>query len=370
MKTTTLIQDIIKIASLSGHERNLADHLFTSLLVMGHKPVKQDGNVVVRIAGVITTKALVFNAHIDTVSPGALSLWKYPPYGKEAGIESGGKVYGLGASDAKGSLASLLLLAETFTKEKPAIDTWITFVCKEETGGDGTKSFLTYFEDKGWLQKYSEVSAVICGPTNLSEVRIGHRGNVHMEISVTGDGGHGSEPHLVKRHAILEATKIIDALKKLESEWVKKFADKVLGKPSIGITSIVAGDAISPNKFPDGCSFTIDVRTTPSLHKKTFGLIEALCKKFNATVRTVYTPSPPGHTDPASPVVVAGMKLIGRTGLAKDSTDLCFFSEIGIPGIILGPGDHELSHKPNEYCETKKIEKAVTVYEKLLTLLS
>lgn len=370
MNTKKTISELLKIASLSGHERNIADHIFTTLLVCGLKPIKQDGNVIVRIAGKNASKAIIFNAHMDTVSPGALSLWKFPPYGKEAGMEQAGKVYGLGASDAKGSVAALLSLGDCYTKEQPEIDTWLTFVCKEETGGDGTKSFLAWFEEKDYLKKYEELSVVITGPTDMAEVSIGHRGNLHAEITVRGQGGHGSEPHLIKQHAILEATKIIEALKKLEKEWGKKFADQVLGKPSIGITSICAGDPISPNKFPDACSFTVDIRTTPSLHKKAFGLIETLCKKFKAEVRTVYTPSPPGHTKPSTKIVEVAKKLIGKVGLAKDSTDLCFFSELGIPGIILGPGDHEISHKPNEYCEIKKIEEAVQVYQKIVSASS
>ena len=369
MNISKSLSEIVQIPSISGHERNLADHLFTSLLVSGLKPTKQDGNIVVHIKGKDSSKAVIFNAHMDTVSSGALSLWKYPPYGKGAGIEHAGKVYGLGASDAKGSLAALLALGEEYAKTAPAMDVWITFVCKEETGGDGTKSFLAWFTEKGWIEKYTELSVVIAGPTNMDEIRIGHRGNMHAEITVRGQGGHGSEPHLIKQHAILDTMKMIEALKKLEKDWEKKFSDPVIGEPSIGITSIQAGDPTAPNKFPDTCSFTIDIRTTPALHKKAYGLIESLCEKFDAQVRTVYTPSPPGHTAPTAAIVVAAQKLVGTVGLAKDSTDLCFFSEVGIPGIILGPGDHEISHKPNEYCEIKKIDKAVTVYKKLVSSL-
>ena len=369
MNTTNLLKDILKIASLSSHERNLADYLFTNLLVAGLKPIKHEGNVYARIAGTDSKRAIIFNAHMDTVSPGALSLWKFPPYGKEGGIELDGKVYGLGASDAKGSLASLLALNELCAILQPAIDVWIVFVCKEETGGDGTKSFLTWFAEKKWLEKYTEISAVVCGPTNMKEIHLGHRGNVHAEITVNGDGGHGSQPELIKKHAILEAMEIVEDLKKLEIELGKKYADPVLGKPSIGITSIQAGDPVAPNKFPDTCSFTVDIRTTPSLHKNAFEIVENLCKKSNAHVRVIYSPSPPGHTDPKAKIVTSAKKLVSKIGLAKDSTDLCFFSELGIPGIILGPGDQAISHKPNEYCEIALVEQAAQVYLKLVQSL-
>ncbi len=369
MNTTNLLKDIVKIASISSHERNLADYLFTHFLVAGLKPLKHEGNVYVRIPGADTTRALIFNAHMDTVSPGALSLWKFPPYGKDSGIEIDGKIYGVGASDAKGSLASLLALGDACAKTQPALDVWIVFVCKEETGGDGTKSFLAWFTEKKWSLKYTEISAVVCGPTNMDEIHLGHRGNIHAEISVNGDGGHGAQPELIKKHAILEAMNIVEELKKLEIELGKTYTDSVLGKPSIGITSIQAGDPVAPNKFPDTCSFTIDIRTTPSLHKSAFEIVEKLCTKFGAHIRVIYTPSPPGHTDPKTKIVACAKKLVTTIGLSKDSTDLCFFSEMGIPGIILGPGDQSASHKPNEYCDVSRCEKATEIYLKIIELI-
>ena len=361
------ISEIIKISSLSGHERNLADYLFTRLLVSGHKPQKQDGNVILRIAGKDETKAVVFNAHMDTVSPGALSLWKFPPYGKDAGIHSAGKVYGLGASDDKASLAVLLCVANDLVVNKPAIDTWITFVKEEETGGDGTKSFIEWFQKNGWMKKYTELSVIICEPTDMNEVRIGHRGNFNASITVKGEGGHGSQPHLIKKQAIMDTIKIIEALKKLEKDWQKKYSDSVLGNPSIAITSMHSGDSFSPNKFPDSATITIDVRTTQKLDKVAFGFIQTLMKKYDAEVSLIYHPAPPGYTDPKSKIVEITKKLVGKVGLGKGSTDLCFFSELGIPGVILGPGTRDIIHKANEYCEMKKLEKGVKIYLKLIS---
>ena len=369
MDLSKSISEIIKISSLSGHERNLADYLFTQLLILGLKPQKQDGNVVARIAGKNPEKALIFNAHMDTVSAGALSLWKFPPYGKDAGIHAGGKVYGLGASDDKASIATLLLVAEDLIANKPPMDIWITFVREEETGGDGTKSFLAWFEKNDWLNKYSEISAVICEPTDMEEVRIGHRGNFNASITVKGEGGHGSQPHLIKKQAIFDTIKVIDALKKLEKDWQKKFSDHVLGNPSIAITSMHAGDTFSPNKFPDTSTITIDVRTTPKLDKKAWAMITELAKKHEAEAALIYHPAPPGYTDPSQKIVVLAKKLVGKIGLGKGSTDLCFFSELGIPGVILGPGNRDIIHKPNEYCEMKKMEKGIKIYKSLISKL-
>ena len=363
------LSELIKIASLSSHERSLADYLFTELLVMGHKPVKQGGNVVVRIAGLDPSKCVIFDAHMDTVSPGALSKWTYPPYGKDAGIMHDGKIYGLGASDDKASLAALLGLAKEFVRQKPEIDVWLAFVTGEETGGDGTRAFLRWFEEKEYLKKYTEISAVICEPTDMEEVRIGHRGNMNIQISSQGQSGHASEPQQMKKQAILTTLQIIEALGKLEKAWQKKYADSVLGKPTIAVTCIQGGDIVSPNKFPDASFVVVDVRTTPAIHFKTFSTIEALARKFGSSAKTIYNPAPPGHTSPNKKIVTTAKKLIGKIGLGKGSTDLCFFSEFGIPGIILGPGTSDIIHTHNEFAEIKKLEKGLQIYKKLVSLL-
>lgn len=362
--------ELIKISSLPGHERNVADYVFTALVIAGAKPQKQSGNIVVHIKGTDGTKAVIFDAHMDTVSPGALSQWKYPPYGKNAGQIHEDKIYGLGASDAKSSIASLLVLAKEFVKDAPPIDVWFMFVTEEEIGGNGTKRALDWFTQKGYQDKYTELSCVICEPTDIEEVRIGHRGNMNILITRRGGSGQASESHLVRDQAILGMVDIIDELEVLEKDWQKKYADTVLGKPSIAVTSINAGELVSPNKFPDTCTITVDVRTTQKLHKEAFMLINQVAKKYSAESKIIYNPAPPGYTDKNAKIVSISKKLVGKLGVGRSSTDLCFFSELSIPGVIIGPGTEEAVHKPNEYCEIKKLEKSVNVYKKIVSLIA
>ncbi len=365
----TLIE-LIKIPSLSTHERTLADHIFTSLLVAGLKPVKQAGNIVVSVHGKDRGKGVIFDAHMDTISPGIISRWNCPPYGKDAGVKGGGKIFGLGASDNKCSISVLMNLAQELGRKTPEIDVWMVFACEEETGGGGTKRFLEWFQARGLLEKYGELSAVICEPTGMDEVQLGHRGNFNALITVKGKSGHSSE-HSDKEHqAIFETMKIISALEKLERDWKKEFSDKTLGHPSISITSINGGEFGSPNKFPDSCSITIDVRTTKKLNKVAFDAVKKCVSKFKAEVKIIYTPAPTGYTSPDAKIALLGQQLVGKIGISKVSTDLCFFSELEIPGIILGPGTPDVVHKPNEYCEIKKMKKGLRTYTKLIALLS
>jgi len=362
-----LLSDLVKIASVSGNEQELAEFLVIHLTSLGFSPFLQDGNVVVHITGENQDEAIIFNAHMDTVSAGDLSSWNYPPTGEKAGATSDGKLYGLGASDDKSGIASLVLLAESLKNSKPKNDVWLTFVTKEETDGSGTKNFLSRFSKDGWMKKYKKISAVICEPTDLEEIKIGHRGNMFIKITTYGDGGHGSRPHLVKANAITQANEIIKKLEVLGSVWAKKYHHPILGQPTLAVTTISAGDASSPNKFAESCVITLDIRTTPALHHNAISLLKDELKEFDATIAMLHEPGLIGDTDSDSEIVQKAKLLTGaKITMSVGSNDLGFFTEANIPGIIFGPGAYAAIHKSNEYCEIEKIEKAADIYRKLI----
>ena len=112
MDEIQLLQKLIQIPSFSGHEEKLAKFIMGYCNDNNLRCQIQEGNVIIHIEGKDKTKALIFNAHMDTVNVGNMTKWKYPPTGKSAGKIVDGKVYGLGASDDKATVASMMLLAK------------------------------------------------------------------------------------------------------------------------------------------------------------------------------------------------------------------------------------------------------------------
>lgn len=362
-----ILADLVKIESLSGKEENLATFLIKHLTSLGFKPFSQEGNVILQIKGENKENAIVFNAHMDTVPPGDLTSWKYPPVGKKAGVCMENKLYGLGASDDKAGIASLLLLAKKLVDKPPKNDVWLTFVVKEEVDGSGTKNFIKWFTSEGWLKKYEKISAVICEPTDLEEIKIGHRGNIFTSITVHGDGGHGSKPSAIKLNVIKNMYKVINEIEKIAAQWATTYQHPVLGHPTLAITTISAGNPLSPNKFADSCSITLDIRTTPELHNFAISLLKKALKKFKVRIELLYEPALFGNTDPNAEIVTKAKQITGgKITINIGSNDLCFFTEAKIPGIIFGPGNNATIHKTNEYCEFKKIEEAANIYNQLI----
>ncbi len=159
-----------------------------------------------------------------------------------------------------------MFLAKKLKDNKPKCDVWLTFVVSEETSGSGTKNFLTWFK-KNYIKQYKDIAGVLLEPTGLESIEVGHRGNIFIKLKTLGDSGHGSQPQKIQNHAVFIMIKVLEKIQKLEKSWKKKYKHEFLGEPSIGIaTSIQAGSVESPNKFPDSCVTTLDIRTTPKLN--------------------------------------------------------------------------------------------------------
>lgn len=360
-----LLKKLVSISSISGHESKLISYLSQYLSKLGFKPILLNGNLILHIKSEQQKNALIFNCHVDTVNPGDEKLWTEGPY---SGKTKNGKLFGLGASDEKAAVATLLLIAEKFKNKIPKCDIWLTFVIKEELDGSGTKKFVDWFSQ---TQKYKNVAAVLGEPTDLLQIQIAHKGNMFIKITTKGDSGHGSEPEKLTKHAFKNMISIIQKIENLSKDWENQYFDNLLGKPTIGLTSLNGGNMASPNKFPDSCIATFDVRTTPTLHAKAYELLKQHLENEDCIIELLYDPAPYGYTEITSGIVKIAKKITkAKVGVSSSSNDLCFFTQNNIPGIVYGPGKHSAIHKPNEYCEIVNIKHCFSHYSEFIDSFS
>lgn len=359
-----ILKQLVQIKSYSGQEKELADFI-TVFCQKNNLPAEnQDGNIVIKYL-VGSQKCLIFDAHLDTVKEGNISAWTYPPFGKKAGVINDGKLYGLGASDNKASIAVFLFLALKFIKNPPPIDIFFTFVTEEEIDGSGSQSFLSYFINN-YAKSYKDVSVIIGEPTDCNKIEIAHRGNIFIKIKTTGDSGHSSNPNKIKVHSIEKMIKIISKIKKLEKEIQTFYFDDILGYPTICLTGFNSLNS-SVNKVPADCYTTWDVRTTPLLHNK---FINILGKKLgnDAEIELIGKPVNCGITEKNSKIVNLFRKIVSNLEItvSPGSNDMTFFTNIGIPAITFGPGNKEVIHQKNEFVELENIKKSFSIYKDLI----
>ncbi|MFA5770445.1 MAG: M20/M25/M40 family metallo-hydrolase [Patescibacteria group bacterium] len=359
-----ILKQLIQIKSYSGQEKELADFIMAFCQKNDLPAENQDGNIIIKYL-VGSKKCLIFNAHLDTVKEGNISSWTYPPFGKNAGVTKDNKLYGLGASDDKGGITSLLLLALEYKNKKPLIDLFFTFVVNEEIDGSGTKSFVNYFIDK-FVKKYHEVSVIIAEPTNCNSIEIGHRGNIFIKVKTTGNSGHSSNPDKIKIHCIEKMIKVISKIKRLEKEIQTFYFDDVLGYPTICLTGFNSSKS-SVNKVPSECNTTWDIRTTPLLHDKFMNILEKKLGK-EVVIELIGKPINYGSTEKNSKIVNIFKKIVNNLEIkvSPGSNDMVFFTSLGIPAITFGPGNKEVIHKENEYVELENIKKTFCVYKDLI----
>lgn len=355
-----LLKELISIPSVSGQEAQIIAFIGDWLKKQNIQIYFQGPNVVGYVPGVNSNRALVFNGHVDTVVPGDVEAWKFGPYNP---VVRDGKLYGLGASDMKSGVAALMEVAQKYSKTKPACDLWFSFVAGEEVDGNGTISFLEWFFAEQHNQGYEVIEGIIAEPTNMEFVGIGHRGNCFAEITIRGDAGHASMPEVINDNVIDQLSELSLAIKKLEARWQKEYGHDHLGSPTIGLTSISAGELSTPNRIPASGKITVDIRTTPLLHNKVNAELRKFTKQLPFNVYFHFIGSSPAGWCSENSIIRALFtkhhpKIVHQT--VNGSADLCFFSEKGIPCIIFGPGQRDSMHSIDETFEVEVMDRYVT----------
>lgn len=142
-------------------------------------------------------------AHLDVVpvDRGSEEDWTHPPFD---GVIADGFVWGRGAIDNKASVIGILeaveaLLASGFT---PRRTVYIAFGHDEEVGGElGAGTIAALLEARGvraWFCLDEGLAAVqgmipgIAGPVAL--IGVAEKGYASFALTVTGEGGHSSQP--------------------------------------------------------------------------------------------------------------------------------------------------------------------------------
>ena len=354
---------LIKIASVSGEEQAIADYI--EQWVARHAPMaslrRYGNNILAVLPGVNSQKALIFNGHIDTVKPGQRQLWQSDPL---VARRDNGRLYGLGTSDMKGADAVMLHLLAQYSQAPPECDVLCMFVCQEETTGAGTRELLDIMEEQ--LQRYQSVAGVVGEATELM-VALGHRGNVFIEATFSGEGGHASNPGTQEAQAVQRAVQFVEQLNQAQQQWVAEFPDSLLGAPSVTVTRIIAGAQGSVNQVPTQCTVAFDLRTNPQFHAKVAGVVAPIAARYQGTI-SVLADSPPGSCSPNEPIAQIALKLAGQgePQVRRGSTDQCFFGTKGIPAIICGPGTLSAIHAPNEFIIEEMLDKAFLRYKALV----
>ncbi|AXA37517.1 MAG: YgeY family selenium metabolism-linked hydrolase [Candidatus Hydrogenedentota bacterium] len=370
------LQDLIRIKSLSTEEKAVVERIAEEMRKVGFDEVKIDGlgNVIGRVGN--GPRRIAMDAHIDTVDVGNPELWEIDPF---AAILKDDIIYGRGACDMKGAMASLVYGAKLIKELGLAKDLSI-FVTGTVMEEDCDGLCWQYILKEKVIDPWPEC-VVIAEPTNMNIYR-GHRGRMEIEVSVTGLSAHGSAPER-GINAVYKMAPIVLDIEKL-NECLRH--DPFLGKGTVTISEI---RSTSPSlcAVADSCTIHLDRRLTKGeTIESAVAEIEALpsvqAAKAKVTVLDYARPAYTGLVYPTKkyyptwvleedhPALKAAVSAYEKVLGQKPKVDKWTFSTngvatmgmFGIPSFGLGPGNEEFAHSPKEHIPVEHLWKAAAFY--------
>ncbi|HET9903484.1 MAG TPA: succinyl-diaminopimelate desuccinylase [Xanthobacteraceae bacterium] len=140
---------------------------------------------------------LAFAGHTDVVPAGDENAWRHPPF---AGKIESEVLYGRGAADMKGAIASFVAAAARHLERQggqPRGTLSLLITGDEEGPGiNGTAKLLAWAKERG--ERFDH--CLLGEPTNPERLgdalKIGRRGSLSGTLTVTGKQGHVAYPHL------------------------------------------------------------------------------------------------------------------------------------------------------------------------------
>jgi acetylornithine deacetylase len=324
MELFELTKALINIESVTGHERACAEFLRGYLAARNFEvqlqPVSRDRSNVFAKAG---NPEVVLSTHIDTVPPFLLAR------------DDAEWIYGRGACDAKGILASQIVAAERLLGDG-VTGFGLLFLVGEETTSDGAREANLHPPGSRYI---------INGEPTENKLVVGSKGNLRLEIRSKGKMAHSAYPHLGES----AIDKLVDVLVDLRK--VPLPHDPVLGPATLNVGVISGGRA--PNVVPDYASAQIVIRTvngSDEIRRRISEVVGGRCElEF---VRD----TPPLRME----------KLEGyETDVVAFTTDLPSLTRWGQP-VLLGPGSISMAHTERECVRKAELVKAVEFYCRLV----
>jgi acetylornithine deacetylase len=307
------------------------------------------------------TGGLVLSGHTDTV-PYDEGKWQHDPFSLTRDNE---RLYGLGTSDMKAFLALALEASHELRAgdlKEPLI---ILATADEETSMAGAKALVD--------RKLPRARhAVIGEPTGLRPVHM-HKGMLMEAIRLEGHSGHSSDPAL--GNSALEAMySVMGALRQWRTELQDKHHDSrfAVPVPTLNLGHIHGGD--NPNRICPECELHIDLRPLPGMELQ--ALRQELHHRVLSTVRdsgilasfeSLFDGVPAMETPVNAAIVQLAEKLTGHSPeAAAFGTEAPYLNQLGMETVVLGPGDIDQAHQPDEYLAVDRLTPTVEILKQMV----
>ena len=304
---------------------------------------------------------LVLSGHTDTV-PYDEGRWTSDPFQLR---ETGGRLYGLGTADMKSFLALAIEAIQSFDDHKYQQPLVLLATADEESTMAGAQLLVDQHRTLGR-------HALIGEPTGLRPVRM-HKGILMESITLHGRSGHSSDPSL-GASALEGMQKVLGEIITWREQLQRDHHDPLFAVPypTLNLGRIHGGD--NPNRICGECELQIDLRPLPGmeleelrsqLRARVNNAIDGL--GLTAELKPLFEGIPAMETDAHAEIVEAAERVTGNPAEAVAfGTEAPYFKQLGVETVVLGPGDIQQAHQPNEYLALDRIEPMLSILKQMI----
>lgn len=346
------------------------EDFFTSLQIPYtiFEKVKKRANIVGYIGRkdiTTTTPTLLVACHLDVVPAG--DDWKNDPF--EAWIENG-RIYGRGASDNKGQMASMMAVARLLKENEPNLKGQFLLigVADEERGSTLGLEYL--LNECGISADFAIIPDVA---HNMHMIDVSEKGTLFLEITSHGKQAHGSKPDM-GINAIWNMIILLERIKQLK---FRQTFHPLHTPPTLNLGSVHSGTA--PNIVPALCKAQLDIRYLPGDTSGTIindinNSIKEVEAQYPARFDVKVISDQPPTAVSADNLLVGliskhAQSILGTRPQPKGLSGATVTKQLIQKGIIavgFGPGDETEAHATNE---SISIEELVD-FAKIMALIS
>ncbi|STO53715.1 succinyl-diaminopimelate desuccinylase [Canicola haemoglobinophilus] len=315
-------------------------------------------------------KCFAFAGHTDVVPVGDESQWTYPPFAAQI-VDN--ILYGRGAADMKGSLAAMVIAAETFVRNNPDHQGKIALLITSDEEAAATNGTVKVVETL--MKRNEEIHYCVVGePSSAKQfgdiVKNGRRGSITGNLYIQGVQGHVAYPHLAD-NPVHKALKFLDELTHYQWDQGNEFFPPT----SLQIANIHAGTG-SNNVIPGELYVQFNLRycievTDEIIKTKVAEMLE----KHELAYRIDWNLSGKPFLTPAGQLVNAAVDAVEKVTKIRPhldtgggTSDARFIATMGAEVVEFGPLNKTI-HKVNECVDVGDLAKCGEVYYKILDKL-
>lgn len=318
---------------------------------------------------------IALSGHVDTV-PVEGQAWTGDPFALR---RRDGRLYGRGAADMKGFVASFLAAVPDLVAAPLARPIHLFISYDEETSCDGARRLVEDLRDSGLAPSL----CIVGEPSGMKPI-LAHKGRLALEVTARGHPGHSSEPARGV-NAVFAAAEAVAWLageaRRLAAEG--PFEDGFDPPHTTVHVGTMQGGTIL-NMIPEQARFVMEWRTIPAddpdgqverLRAHVAARIEPAMKRVDPACGFGFEvlnwlPGLSLGDDHELTVLVKQLTGANAAGKVSYGTEAGIYQQAGIPSIVCGPGHIAQAHQPDEWIAQEQLDACDAFIRRLAARLA